>query len=243
MVTLKNFDYYTEHLAREIDNIDCQVISSIVQTSIACPEQYEFFDKYGWQVGYMRLRSGELTVSCPDCCEQIVFSHNNEDHDMGDGAFISNERRVYYMMAAIKSIENYFAELQFVKCKKVINGTGIYSIDPDMMQYALKELYNYQSSHFLPTEVLDMRNNGPAVTWKQAVKKFVNINYSTFSNMDIDDVVEYIKSNMSKIIFALVFIFDKNQEEIIDQITSEIYARRWRHNETFGRSFPIIDNN
>ena len=59
---------------------------------------------------------------------------------------------------------------------KVINGTGIYSIDPDMMQYALKELYNYQSSHFLPTEVLDMRNNGPAVTWKQAVKKFVNIN-------------------------------------------------------------------
>lgn len=61
-----------------------------VQTSGACPEQYDAFVGEE-QVGYLRLRHGHFTVKCPDCGGALVYTGW-----LGDaGAFTDNEREMY----------------------------------------------------------------------------------------------------------------------------------------------------
>lgn len=51
-----------------------------VQTCAACPEQYDVFNGEGKQVGYVRLRWGNLTCEYPDCGGELIYENN-----VGDG--------------------------------------------------------------------------------------------------------------------------------------------------------------
>lgn len=62
----------------------------LIQTSIACPEQYEVFDNTtGAQIGYLRLRHGYFRADYPDCGGETVYTTNTS----GDGCFDSDERQ------------------------------------------------------------------------------------------------------------------------------------------------------
>lgn len=71
------------------------------QTSGACPEQYDAFldDKI---VGYLRLRHGRFTVTCPDVSGVTVYSSST----IGDGIF-DDEERDYYLRFAVDAIEKW----------------------------------------------------------------------------------------------------------------------------------------
>jgi hypothetical protein len=56
-------------------------------TSIACPEQYDALIN-GQIVGYLRLRHGIFTVTCPDVGGCLVL----EADTIGDGMFDLSER-------------------------------------------------------------------------------------------------------------------------------------------------------
>lgn len=60
----------------------------LVQTSSACPEQYEVFDSDGKQVGYLRLRHGYFRADYPDHGGDTVY----EADTRGDGIFDDDER-------------------------------------------------------------------------------------------------------------------------------------------------------
>ena len=61
---------------------------SLEMTCNACPEQYNVF--YGLEkVGYIRLRHGHLSVSCPDSKGEVVFA---SIEPLGDGMFAESER-------------------------------------------------------------------------------------------------------------------------------------------------------
>lgn len=62
----------------------------LVQTSSACPEQYDVF-KEGQQVAYLRLRNGFFTCEVPDCGGKLVYEVQPE----GDGIFEPHERERY----------------------------------------------------------------------------------------------------------------------------------------------------
>jgi hypothetical protein len=66
-----------------------------VQTSPACPEQYEAFDGNGDQVGYLRLRHGRFRVDFPRHGGETI----HEAHPQGDGAFDDDERGIYLQEA------------------------------------------------------------------------------------------------------------------------------------------------
>ncbi len=59
----------------------------LVQTCVACPEQYDAFigEK---KVGYLRLRHGVFTVDFPDCGGERIY----ESYPDGDGMFFDGER-------------------------------------------------------------------------------------------------------------------------------------------------------
>ena len=59
----------------------------LVQTSPACPEQYEAFDEEGNQVGYLRLRNGRFRVDFPEHGQETIY----EAHPKGDGVFQEDE--------------------------------------------------------------------------------------------------------------------------------------------------------
>lgn len=61
----------------------------------ACPEQYDVFLD-GKQVGYVRLRHGDMTVECPDCGGNLVY----EASPRGDGDFYDEAERDYYLRFA-----------------------------------------------------------------------------------------------------------------------------------------------
>jgi hypothetical protein len=65
------------------------------KTCDACPEQYDVF-KDGKQVGYVRLRWGNLTVESPDCGGELVYEHYFEN-DSFKGCFDSTEERQKYL--------------------------------------------------------------------------------------------------------------------------------------------------
>ena len=62
----------------------------LVKTCDACPEQYNVFIGKR-QVGYIRLRHGELTVSCPDAGGRVILTILVR----GDGRFEDDEREYY----------------------------------------------------------------------------------------------------------------------------------------------------
>lgn len=77
-----------------------------VQTSGACPEQYDAFIGKE-QVGYLRLRHGHFTVECPDCGGPVVYTGWPE----GDGAFTDAERD-YYLADARSAIEGWLSNIK-----------------------------------------------------------------------------------------------------------------------------------
>ena len=64
-----------------------------VETSGACPEQYDVFDSNGNQVGYVRLRFGYLRVDYPDSGGEVIYDH--EFSDGWKGIFTEDEREHY----------------------------------------------------------------------------------------------------------------------------------------------------
>jgi len=66
-----------------------------VMTCGACPEQYDAFIGEE-KVGYLRLRHGHFTVTCPDYDGQLVY----DAQPKGDGVFDANERDYYLRFAA-----------------------------------------------------------------------------------------------------------------------------------------------
>jgi len=76
----------------------------LVRTCAACPEQYDTF-LGDMEVGYIRLRWGELTVRCPDYEGQIVYSHDfNEEYK---GSFDDDEESAKYLALAVAAIEDW----------------------------------------------------------------------------------------------------------------------------------------
>lgn len=74
----------------------------LVKTCGSYPEQYDAFLD-GVQVGYLRLRHGAFTVSCPDAGDKIIFSAEPE----GDGEFQEFERD-FYLGVAKQAIEEFY---------------------------------------------------------------------------------------------------------------------------------------
>lgn len=73
----------------------------LIQTSLGCPEQYDAF--IGRKlVGYIRLRYGHLTVECPNCGGEEVYSA----HPEGDGIF-EYEERDKYLDASVTAIADW----------------------------------------------------------------------------------------------------------------------------------------
>lgn len=68
----------------------------------ACPEQYDVFlgDK---QVGYVRLRHGEMRVRCPDSSGITVYTAAPN----GDGCFDGAEERDYFLRHAGAAIQKW----------------------------------------------------------------------------------------------------------------------------------------
>lgn len=64
------------------------------KTCDACPEQYDAFVGEE-KVGYLRLRHGRFTVTCPDESGCLVFMAKTK----GDGLFEFEERDMYLAMA------------------------------------------------------------------------------------------------------------------------------------------------
>jgi hypothetical protein len=72
-----------------------------VMTCIACPEQYDVFDPAGKQVGYVRLRHGELRCDYPRCGGETIY----EVEPAGDGCFDSDEERNYHLEKIVRCIK------------------------------------------------------------------------------------------------------------------------------------------
>lgn len=75
-----------------------------VQTSIACPEQYDIFDRNGRQVGYFRVRHGVVRVYAPDADGVELLSELSR----GDGCLDNDERREFFDKA-LTAIEDHLA--------------------------------------------------------------------------------------------------------------------------------------
>ena len=69
-----------------------------------CPEQYDVFDSEGKQVGYIRLRHGNLRADYPDCGGDTVYRHVFDDG--WKGLFDSDEEREKYLTEAVKALHN-----------------------------------------------------------------------------------------------------------------------------------------
>ena len=61
-------------------------------TCSSCPEQYDVFLPSGKQVGYVRLRGGGLSATCPDVEGDQVYTYSWYD-DGWKGCFDSDEER------------------------------------------------------------------------------------------------------------------------------------------------------
>jgi len=70
-------------------------------TCSACPEQYDV-KLNGQIVGYVRLRSGNLRVDCPDCGGETVYETYFEDPLKG--MFDDDEERQHYFSEIEKAI-------------------------------------------------------------------------------------------------------------------------------------------
>jgi hypothetical protein len=66
-----------------------------VQTSPACPEQYDAFDEEDNQVGYLRLRHGRFRVDFPHHNGETIY----EARPSGDGIFDDEEKNFFLQQA------------------------------------------------------------------------------------------------------------------------------------------------
>lgn len=73
----------------------------LVQTSSACPEQYDVYDDEG-QVGYLRLRHGYFRAQAYSPSGPVVYSAET----IGDGIFDPSERE-RHLSAAVAAISEY----------------------------------------------------------------------------------------------------------------------------------------
>lgn len=80
----------------------------LVQTCEACPEQYDaFVAGTHMQVGYLRLRWGYFTVTCPDVGGEEVY-----EAEVGNGytgSFESDEQRAEQLDNAKAAIAKWLA--------------------------------------------------------------------------------------------------------------------------------------
>lgn len=69
-----------------------------VETSMACPEQYDVFDITGKLVGYVRLRWGELRCDFPNVHGSMIY-HYSFEHEDGSlkGWFSNDDERMEYL--------------------------------------------------------------------------------------------------------------------------------------------------
>lgn len=64
-------------------------------TCFACPEQYDVRLENGKQVGYVRLRGGNLSACCPDVGGTVVYRYTFDDQ--WKGLFDSEEEQAYHL--------------------------------------------------------------------------------------------------------------------------------------------------
>lgn len=75
-------------------------------TCSACPEQYDAYTSDGEKVGYVRLRHGFLSVTCPDVGGVAVY----EAWPRGDGCFDNATERDYHLRFATQAIEKWITD-------------------------------------------------------------------------------------------------------------------------------------
>ena len=78
----------------------------LVQTSGACPEQYDAYNGRGWKVGYFRLRHGIFAVWNSPVGNDLIY----EAYPEGDGIFERDERE-YYLKEGIKALKKYLKNI------------------------------------------------------------------------------------------------------------------------------------
>jgi hypothetical protein len=124
-----------------------------VQTCSACPEQYDVFDKEGAQVGYVRLRWGNLTCEYPDCGGIVVYE--TSFNDGLQGCFANEDDRQLFLEEIANAIHRYVVKSASCPIKKVLcvdnfnNGTfgfwraghtyDIVTYDQDMEEWHIKD--------------------------------------------------------------------------------------------------------
>ena len=77
------------------------------QTCGACPEQYDVF-KGKKQVGYVRLRRGNLTCDYPDHMGNEIYSESFQD--AWKGCFDDDNERNKYLLIIANELNNYLEE-------------------------------------------------------------------------------------------------------------------------------------
>lgn len=76
-----------------------------VMTCGACPEQYDVYSDESMteQVGYIRLRHGNLFAESPDCLTNVVFHHCFDDLR---GSFYSDDvERMFWLKKCAENIQ------------------------------------------------------------------------------------------------------------------------------------------
>lgn len=77
------------------------------QTCGACPEQYDVF-KGKKQVGYVRLRWGDLSCRYPDYEGDEIYSESFQD--AWKGCFDDDNERNKYLLIIANELNNYLEE-------------------------------------------------------------------------------------------------------------------------------------
>lgn len=218
---LKNFgEYLTSSLEVAMNNLRCDIVSSIELTSAAFPERYKFFDKYGYQTGYLRLRYGKLSVRCPDFNNYEVYGKMNIDgyNTLGSGNFVSNDVRETELACAIKAIVAFYDDLHMVDYIETKRFDRIFKLKYGdyAQQLALRDLYLYQSSNFTPDQVIALRQKGPGTTFNEAllqIRKYQNIACVINGSINGGPLTEDDTTSAEHIISLMCIIFNKDRTE------------------------------
>ena len=165
-------EYHTRTLQQALDEIEDSIVETIKLTSIGFPEQYDFLDKYGNQVAYMRLRYGELTVECPDALGTTVYDVSDCNHDLGWGFFHDDKSRIDNLVTAIHAIDEYYNV--YIKTVELSPVDNKFMLRQDIeLQDALEKLYNYESTNFQPCEIDIIRKKGPVMGYDDCIRKIL----------------------------------------------------------------------
>lgn len=84
----------------------------LVCTCQVCPEQYDAFDKWGTEIGYLHLRNGFFTARNND--NEIIYS---DKIDESSGSFSCEEREGYLMLAKEAMAKYYTERMGDIKMK------------------------------------------------------------------------------------------------------------------------------